>query len=233
MSFFDRPPLEFSSGPHARHTLIWLHGLGADGHDFADLMQSLAAALDGTPLRFLFPHAPSRPVTLNGGAIMPAWFDLLGDTAQAPQDETGLVRASAAVAELIEQEQRRGIAPHRVILGGFSQGGALALHAGLTGPLKLAAIVAWSTFLPLAERFPTTCRHPQTPLFMAHGTEDTVVPFAYGTRSRDVIAAAGGQPYFRSYPIGHDVIDEEMRDLRRFLAPVLQGPALGARSTSG
>ncbi|MDA8389617.1 MAG: dienelactone hydrolase family protein [Gammaproteobacteria bacterium] len=232
MAFFDRPPLEFCSGPRPQHALVWLHGLGADGHDFADLIQSLAD-LSAESIRFIFPHAPLRPVTLNGGAVMPAWFDLFGITPHDPQDQTGLTRAAGAIAELIEHEHQRGIAPQKVILGGFSQGGALALHVGLTGAQRLGALVAWSTYLPLAERFAQACRHPRIPLFMAHGTEDTMVPFDFGTRSRDVIRAAGGHPYFKSYPIGHSVADEEIVDLRSFLTPILQGPVLGARSTSG
>ncbi len=232
MPFFDRPPLEFCSGPRPRHALVWLHGLGADGHDFADLVQTLADP-GTTAIRFIFPHAPLRPVTLNGGAVMPAWFDLYGITPHDPQDQAGLTRAADAVTGLIEREHERGIPPHNVILGGFSQGGALALHLGLTGPLALGGLVAWSTYLPLAEHFAQTCRHPRTPLFMAHGTEDTMVPFSFGTRSCELIRAAGGHPHFKSYPIGHGIADEEITDLRRFLTPILQDPALGARSTSG
>ncbi len=232
MSFFDRSPLEYCSGPQPRHTLVWLHGLGADGYDFADLLQPLADSR-AEPIRFIFPHAPIRPVTLNGGTLMPAWFDLYGTTPEDPQDQAGLGHAAAAITELIEQEHRRGIAPHRVVLGGFSQGGALALHVGLTGPKRLAALVAWSTYLPLAGSFPLSCRNPQTPLFMAHGTEDMMVPFSFGVRSRDLIKAAGGEPFFKSYQTGHNVTEEEMDDLRGFLAPILQEPALGEQGTNG
>lgn len=232
MSFFDRPPLEYSSGPRARRTIIWLHGLGADGHDFAGFREALRG-VSAEPLRFIFPHAPMRPVTLNGGAIMPAWFDLYGTTSADPQDGAGIARASAAITELIEQERRRGVASDDVVLGGFSQGGALALHMGLTGPLKLAGVVAWSTYLPLAEAFPHAFRHPGTPIFMAHGTDDTVVPFTFGKRSRDLIEAAGGQAYFKSYPMGHTVNEEQVGDLCGFLSTIFQEAELGARSTSG
>lgn len=222
MTFFTQPPLVYTSGHQPQCSLIWLHGLGADGHDFENLPQALAPI--GLPItRFIFPHAPLRPVSLNGGYPMPAWFDLFGTSADDPQDVHGIKVAAAAIHALVRAEENHGIPSHRVVIGGFSQGGALALHTGLTGPDPVAAVIGLSTYLPLATEFPHAFHlSRQTPLFMAHGVEDTVVPYAFGERSRDLIRTAGGEPVFRSYTMGHTVNEEELRDMGQFLYHVLR-----------
>lgn len=228
MSFFSVPPLTYVRGRHPQFTILWLHGLGADGHDFAVLADALATT-GPSAIRFVFPHAPLRRVTINGGQMMPAWFDLYGIRPTDPEDAAGIRAAAAAVGDLILAEGRHGIPPARVVLGGFSQGGALALHVGLAGPQALAAVIALSAYLPLADAFAAHgAVHPQTPLFMAHGSDDTVVPLAYGERSRDVLAASGVRAIFTTYPMGHTVIDEEIAAIRTFLTPLMSGAALGA-----
>ncbi|MHB1566651.1 MAG: alpha/beta hydrolase [Acidiferrobacter sp.] len=232
MSFFSAPPLTYVRGLHPQFTILWLHGLGADGHDFRGLADALAA-IGPSGMRFVFPHAPMQRVTLNGGLTMPAWFDLYGTGPTDPQDAAGIHEAAAAISALILAEGRHGIPPERVILGGFSQGGALALHVGLTGAAALAAVIALSTYLPLA---PTVAaagvRHPQTPLFMAHGIDDRVVPLPCGEQSRDLLVAAGLSVVFNTYRMGHTVIDEEIADIRAFLTPIMSAPALGAPAAS-
>jgi phospholipase/carboxylesterase len=212
--------IETAAKPTA--AVIWLHGLGADGHDFANLVPELD--LQGcAPIRFIFPHAPSIPVTINNGYVMPAWFDILGMNGQGPKDEAGLHRSQEQIRALMAQEQARGIAASRIVLAGFSQGCAMALHTGLRFEERLAGIVALSGFLPLPEKIAAE-RHAanaDTPVFMAHGTLDPVVQVARGAGSRDTLTALGQPVQWHSYPMEHSLCQPEVADISAFLQHVL------------
>ena len=218
------PYVEIESAPQPTAAVIWLHGLGADGHDFASLVPELD--LSGCPpIRFVFPHAPSMPVTVNGGYLMPAWYDILGPNLVSQQDAAGIQASERAIVALIAHEVALGIPAERIVLAGFSQGCAMALHTGLRLPQRLAGIMALSGYLPLADRI-TAERHPanaQTPIFMAHGTQDPVVVIARGEASRDALAALGQPVAWHSYPMPHSLHPQEIADISAFLAQVL-GP---------
>lgn len=216
------PRIELESAPNPRAAVIWLHGLGADGNDFAGLAPELD--LRGCPpIRFVFPHAPSIPVTINGGYIMPAWYDILGANLVQRQDAAGIERSEQAIKALIDHEVARGIPAERIVLAGFSQGCAMALHTGLRLPQRLAGIMAMSGYLPLAERFATE-RHQanaHTPIFMAHGLHDPVVVLSRGEASRDALAALGHPVQWHTYAMEHAVHPDEISDISRFLTQVL------------
>ena len=218
------PYVEIESAPQPTAAVIWLHGLGADGHDFASLVPELD--LSGCPpIRFIFPHAPSMPVTVNGGYVMPAWYDILGPNLVSQQDAAGIQSSERAIMALIAHEVARGTPTEHIVLAGFSQGCAMALHTGLRLPQRLAGIMALSGYLPLADRI-TAERHPanaQTPIFMAHGTQDPVVVIARGEASRDALAALGQPVAWHSYPMPHSLHPQEIADISTFLAQVL-GP---------
>ena len=220
------PRVELESAPQPTAAVIWLHGLGADGHDFAGLVPELDLS-NCPPIRFVFPHAPSMPVTVNGGYVMPAWYEILGPDLVSQQDAAGIQASERAIVALIAQEVARGIPAERIVLAGFSQGCAMALHTGLRLPQRLAGIMALSGYLPLADRF-TAERHPanaQTPVFMAHGTQDPVVVIARGEASRDALAALGQPVEWHSYPMPHSLHPREISDISAFLTRVL-GPAV-------
>lgn len=219
------PRVELESAPQPTAAVIWLHGLGADGHDFAGLVPELDLS-NCPPIRFVFPHAPSMPVTVNGGYVMPAWYDILGPDLVSQQDAAGIQASERAIVALIAQEVARGIPAERIVLAGFSQGCAMALHTALRLPQKLAGIMALSGYLPLADRL-TAERRPangSTPVFMAHGTQDPVVVIARGEASRDALAALGQPVEWHSYPMPHSLHPREISDISAFLARVL-GPA--------
>ncbi len=219
------PYVEIESAPQPTAAVIWLHGLGADGHDFASLVPELD--LSGCPpIRFIFPHAPSMPVTVNGGYVMPAWYDILGPNLISQQDAAGIQASERAIVALIAHEVARGIPAEHIVLAGFSQGCAMALHTGLRLPHRLAGIMALSGYLPLVDRLAAE-RHPanaQTPVFMAHGTQDPVVVLARGEASRDALATLGQPVQWHSYPMPHSLHPLEIADISAFLAQVL-GPA--------
>jgi phospholipase/carboxylesterase len=201
--------------------VIWLHGLGADGHDFEPLVPML-----GLPrrlaLRFVFPHAPERPVTINMGARMRAWYDIvrLGGGAE---DSAGIHQSQALLEGLIARERERGIAPGRIVLAGFSQGGAIALHTGLRHAERLAGIMALSTYLPLPATLETD-RSPanaDVPIFMAHGLNDEMIGIARALASRDALEALGYAPVWHEYPMAHAVCEEEVTAIAGWLAGVL------------
>ena len=216
------PRIELESAPLPLCSVIWLHGLGADGNDFAAMVPQLD--LRGCPpIRFIFPHAPSMPVTINGGYVMPAWYDILGANLVDRQDAAGIQKSERAIVALIEQEVARGIPYERIVLAGFSQGCAMALHTGLRLPHRLAGIMALSGYLPLADRFPTE-RHTanaRTPVFMAHGTQDPVVILKRGEDSRDALKALGHPVQWHTYPMPHSVHPQEIADIAAFLKQVL------------
>jgi phospholipase/carboxylesterase len=220
------PRIELESAPNPTAAVVWLHGLGADGNDFAGLVPELD--LDGCPpIRFIFPHAPSIPVTLNGGYIMPAWYDILGANLVDRQDAAGIQKSEQAIKALIENEVARGIPYERIVLAGFSQGCAMALHTGLRLPHRLAGIMALSGYLPLADRFATERMqaNANTPVFMAHGTQDPVVVLARGEKSRDALAAMGHPVQWHTYPMQHAVHPREIADIAAFLKQVLKDAA--------
>ncbi len=216
------PHIQIETAPNPGTAVIWLHGLGADGNDFAALVPELD--LSGCPgIRFIFPHAPSMPVTINGGYVMPAWYDIRGVDLLSQQDEAGIRASEKAIAALIEREIARGISAQKIVLAGFSQGSAMALHTGLRFPQSLAGIMALSGYLPLAERFAAE-RSPanaHTPIFMAHGNQDPVVDPARGAASRDVLRSLGYEVQWHSYPMAHSVHPHEVADIAVFLTRVL------------
>jgi phospholipase/carboxylesterase len=216
--------VERETAPEPAASVVWLHGLGADGYDFDPIVPALR--LPGGPeVRYVFPHAPIRPVTINGGAEMRAWYDIVAIQRGAHEDEAGIRESGAAVAALIRREGERGIPPHRVVLAGFSQGGAIALHAGLRYPEKLAGIIALSTYLPLraaAGEFHVANR--ESPIFMAHGSLDPVVPAMLGEESAKFLAASGYDVEFKSYVMPHSVCPQEVEDIRRWMGRTLRGP---------
>jgi phospholipase/carboxylesterase len=216
------PRIEIESAPHPTAAVIWLHGLGADGNDFAALVPELDLG-DCPPIRFVFPHAPTMPVTLNGGYVMPAWYDIRGTDLVSRQDAQGIQKSALAIDALIEHEMSRGIAPEHIVLAGFSQGCAMALHTGLRFQKRLAGIMALSGYLPLAETLNAerASANAQTPVFMAHGTQDPVVIPARGEASRDLLNALGYPVQWRTSPMPHSVHPQEVADISAFLTQVL------------
>ena len=216
------PRIELESAPLPLCSVIWLHGLGADGNDFASIVPQLD--LRGCPpIRFIFPHAPSMPVTINGGYVMPAWYDILGANLVDRQDAAGIQKSEKSIVALIEQEVARGIPYERIVLAGFSQGCAMALHTGLRLPHRLAGIMALSGYLPLAGQFVAE-RHTanaKTPVFMAHGTQDPVVILKRGEDSRDALKALGHPVQWHTYPMPHSVHPQEIKEIAAFLKQVL------------
>ena len=211
--------VERETGPDPRWTVLWLHGLGADGHDFAPIVPELVRR-DWPALRFVFPHAPERAVTINGGMRMRAWYDIANVDFARRADEAGIAESVAQVQALIDREADRGIPAARLLLAGFSQGGAVALAAGLQRTQPLAGLVALSTYLPMHDRA-ASLLPPQAlaqPVFMAHGLQDPVVPFAAGQYSAGALQALGFAVDWHRYAMPHSVCAEEVRDLGDWLA---------------
>jgi len=209
--------VEVDNGDAAVASVIWLHGLGADGHDFEPVVPALQ--LPGTPLRYVFPHAPPRAVTINMGMVMRAWFDVRGLQRGSSQDEQGIRTSEAQLRALIRRENERGIPAERIVLAGFSQGGAVALHTGLRYEERLAGILALSTYLPLQDRFDAEVHEANraTPIFQAHGTQDPLVVPERGEETREFLTARGYPLEWRTYPIQHAVSPEEIADVRTWL----------------
>ena len=207
--------IALDTGKHPQYSIIWLHGLGADGQDFAPIAEELNLP---KAVRYIFPHAPRRPVTINGGFVMRAWYDIASDRIDAEQDEEGIRQSSTEVMALIEQEAARGI-PHRhIFLAGFSQGGAIALHVAMRMSMPLAGVLALSTYLPLSHKATeATADSRNTPIFMAHGKYDPIVPHALGLASRNHLNALGYAVQWHEYPMQHTVIEEELRDIEGWL----------------
>ena len=211
--------IEIETGPSPRAAIIWLHGLGADGHDFEPIVPELE--MPPVPAaRLVFPHAPVQPVTINGGARMRAWYDVTND---GRQDATGIRASQARVEALIARERSRGIAPGAIVLAGFSQGGAIALHTGLRHPERLAGILALSTYLPLPDTLEKEASQANrdVPIFMAHGTQDPLIPLSWAARSRDLLLSLGYAVEWHEYPMPHSVCSEEIADVGRWLRTVL------------
>ena len=206
----------------ATASVIWLHGLGADGNDFAPVVPELGEAIVRST-RFVFPHAPHMPVTINGGMVMRAWYDIADVELDRRADESGVRASEARLRELIQSERERGLASERIVLAGFSQGGAIALHTGLRHPERLAGIMALSTYLPLAEsaRREAQAANRDVPIFMAHGSQDPVIPLALSERSRRFMRELGYDVECHTYPMPHSVCAEELRDIACWLERVL------------
>jgi len=215
--------IEHETAASPRAAVIVLHGLGADGNDFVPVAHELELAAVG-PVRYVFPHAPTRPVTINGGYVMRAWYDILGlDSSQLREDERGLRESQALVEALIAREKARGIAAERIVLAGFSQGCAMALMTGLRHRERLAGLVGLSGYLPLAAKTDAE-RHDansHTPIFLAHGTVDPVIPIARARQSRDALVAMGHAVEWHEYPMPHSVSAAEIADLNRWLLRAL------------
>lgn len=214
--------IEAETGPDPRATILILHGLGADGNDFVPIAQELDLEEVG-PVRFVFPHAPVMPVTINGGHPMRAWYDILGTESQGVQDEAGLRRSQQLVEALIAREKQRGVPSSRIVLAGFSQGCAMSLLAGVRHAERLAGIAGLSGYLPLAES--TAAERTEaslaTPVFLAHGWKDEVVDFERGQRSAEALRALGYEVEWHEYPVGHAVCMEEIEELNAWLRRVL------------
>jgi phospholipase/carboxylesterase len=209
---------EIETGPYPRTTLIVLHGLGADGFDFVPICGELDLAALG-PVRYVFPHAPTRPVTINGGYTMRAWYDILVTDLVRHEDEAGLRQSQQQIAELIDRERERGVPAERIVVMGFSQGCAMALMTALRYPHRLGGAVGLSGYLPLAAL--TTAErstaNADLPVFMAHGTQDPIVPHARGAASRDALRALGHEVAWQEYPMPHSVCAEEIEALNAWL----------------
>jgi phospholipase/carboxylesterase len=216
------PAVEVETAPDPVRSVIWLHGLGADGHDFEPAVPYMVRP-GGPALRFVFPHAPVRPVTLNGGLPMRAWYDIGAINRQAPQDESGIRAAHASIRALIGRENERGVATAQIVLAGFSQGGAMALYTGTRLPEKLAGVIGLSCYNLLEAGFAAE-RHAanqHTPFLLAHGTQDPVVAPELGTAAREQLTAAGYAVEWHSYPMAHSVCAEELAQIAAFLQRVL------------
>ncbi len=214
--------VEVETGPKPAGCIIWLHGLGADGHDFEPAVPALVPR-GARALRFVFPHAPVRPVTLNGGARMRAWYDVRGFERHAAQDEGGIRESDTAIRALIRRENERGIATERIVLAGFSQGGAMAIFTGTRLPERLAGIIGLSCYLLLAASFEAERQRANqaTPVFLAHGSFDPVVDARLGEQTRSLLEAAAYPVEWHSYPMPHAVCAEEIAAIAAFLQRVL------------
>lgn len=216
--------VERVTGAEPSHSVIWLHGLGADGYDFEPLVPELNLPSE-KPVRFIFPHAPRQPVTINGGMVMRAWYDITGTEMIRQEDDAGIRRSAQAIRDLIQKENDRGVATGNIILAGFSQGGAIALHTGLRYPESLAGILALSTYLPLSAQLDTEAHdaNRSTPIFMAHGVYDPVIPLILAESSRSKLQQTGYSVAWHTYPMPHAVSPEEIRDISRWFRERLTG----------
>lgn len=210
--------LEVTTSDNPSYSVIWLHGLGADGHDFEPIVPYLGLPA-ATAVRFIFPHALMRPITINGGAVMRAWYDIIEISTSKGQDEAGISHSARKVRELIDFEISRGIEASKIILAGFSQGGAMALHVGLRYPHRLAGIMALSAYLMFPDRLQSesSTANAQTPVFIAHGTQDPVVPYSLGQAAHTMLQAGQRPVEWHSYPIPHSVSQPEIADIGRWM----------------
>lgn len=213
--------LELETGAHPGASIVWLHGLGADGGDFVPVADELD--LGGLAVRFVFPHAPQQPVTINGAMVMRAWYDIVSADLERRADERGVRASQRLVEALLDRERARGIAPNRLVLAGFSQGGAIALETGLRYPERLAGVIALSCYLPLAASLEAerSGANAGLPVFLAHGRHDEIVPVAAGRRSRDLLAALGYAVEWHEYPMPHSVCGDEIEAIGAWLRRVL------------
>jgi phospholipase/carboxylesterase len=208
------PPVEIETGPNPVASVIWLHGLGADGHDFEPIVPELRLT---KPVRFVFPHAPIRPVTINNGMRMRAWYDIF-QFGGGPEDDAGIRASQKLVEALVAKEKNR-----KVVLAGFSQGGAIVLQTALRHPERLAGVMALSTYLPLSATVESerSAANTDLPIFMAHGKFDDIIPIQRAQQSRDLLQKLNYKVEWRDYPMPHSVCAEEIRDISAFLVRIL------------
>ena len=218
----SREAVEVETGRTPTGSVIWLHGLGADGHDFEPLVPELVQPAERA-LRFVFPHAPIRPVTLNGGYAMRAWYDIAALDRRMPEDKSGIRASRAAIDTLIRRENSRGIASERIVLAGFSQGGAMALFAGTRYPEKLGGIMGLSCYLLLAARLGAerSAANQSTPVFLAHGRQDPVVALLLGQHAHQALEASGYPVEWHAYDMPHSLCPQEVTDIAAWLRRVL------------
>ncbi|MEZ5462650.1 alpha/beta hydrolase [Dokdonella sp.] len=211
--------VEKETGRNPQFAVIWLHGLGADGNDFVSMVPEIVAA-DWPTARFVFPHAPRRPITVNGGMTMRAWYDITGMEIAQRQDETGIRQSITQVEALIAREVERGIPAAKIILAGFSQGAAMSISTGLRHAERLAGVIALSGYLPLERQLETerSAANADVPIFMGHGSLDPVVPQTLGMLSRDFLRSLGYSVDWHSYAMAHQVCMEEIADLRNWIS---------------
>ena len=214
--------IQIESGPNPAFSAIWMHGLGADGSDFVPIVNELDLPAC-PPIRFVFPHAPAMPVTINGGYVMPAWYDILGTGPAEREDEAGIRASQSAIEALIAHEKTRGIAADHIVLAGFSQGCAIALQTGLRHSEKLAGLLCLSGYVPInatlaAERH---AANRDTPIFMGHGRADPVIPIERAEKSRDLLLSLGYQVEWREYRMEHSVCEEEIDDIGEWLKRIV------------
>ena len=214
--------IEIETGKNPTASVIWLHGLGADGNDFAPIVPELR--LPQLAIRFVFPHAPVRPVTINGGMRMRAWYDIT-DGANRREDERGVRASQVLIEALIGREKERGTKAGRLVLAGFSQGGAIALHTGLRHPERIAGIMALSTYVPVGEKLSAeaSTANRDVPIFMGHGSDDPIIPLVRAEQSRNLLKSLGYPVEWRGYSMPHSVCPEELIDIGTWLGKVL-GP---------
>ncbi len=222
--------LELNTGVNPKGTVIWMHGLGADCWDFVPIVKELGVPQE-LPLRFIFPQAPLRPITINGGHVMPGWYDISMAELERKADESGIRASQAEIDRLIERERSRGIEADKIILAGFSQGGAIALQCGLRSKHQLGGIMALSTYLTLADSLGTekTLANANIPILMAHGTQDPVVPLSLARTSKATLASHGYHVEWREYPMQHAVCGAEIEDVTTWLDKRFHSPILIAR----
>jgi phospholipase/carboxylesterase len=211
--------VEIDSAPNPQAAVIWLHGLGADGHDFEPIVPELRLT---KPVRFVFPHAPVRPVTINQGMRMRAWYDIF-QFGGGPEDEAGVRASQQVIEKFIDEEKRRGFPPEKIVLAGFSQGGAIVLQTALRYPERLAGVMALSTYVPIASSLAAERSEANqgVRIFMAHGQFDDLIPLERAKRSRELLEKLGYAVTWKDYPMPHAVCAEEIGDIARFLAGVI------------
>jgi len=213
--------VEVTTGETPVGSVIWLHGLGADGHDFEPVVPELHLPAD-LPLRFVFPHAPMRPVTINGGMVMRAWYDIVTLDSEGRADAAGVRESTAILEALIAREQERGVAPEKIVIAGFSMGGAIAINTALHTTHTLAGLMALSTYLPLPGEVDGSSGSRELPVFMAHGSFDPMLPMQWGRLSANKLEQTGFDVEWHEYPMAHAVCPQEIADIRDWLLRVLR-----------
>ncbi|MGB1838592.1 MAG: alpha/beta hydrolase [Marinobacter adhaerens] len=212
----DLQYIEIETGENPTAAVIWLHGLGASGHDFEPVVPELGLPED-TAVRFIFPHAPNLPVTINGGMSMPAWYDIKAMDIDRVVDTEQLRASADAVAKLVEQQKEKGIPPERIIIAGFSQGGAVAYELGLSYPERFGGVLALSTYFATADTVQRSEANADVPISVYHGTFDPMVPESLGVRSVETLKEMGYDPSYQTFPMEHSVCLEEIQDIGRFI----------------
>jgi phospholipase/carboxylesterase len=214
--------LEIETAPSPRAAVIWMHGLGADGHDFAGIEREVTPP--GAAVRYVYPHAPMMPVTINNGYVMRAWYDVFGVAGERREDEAGVRASQERIEQLIAREKARGIPARAIVLAGFSQGGALALHTGLRHPERLAGVMALSCFLPVARTVATeaSAANRDVPIFMAHGIADDLIPVTRARTARDTLLELGYKVEWHEYPMGHSLCPQEIEEIAAWLQRIIE-----------